>query len=69
MKLIKCLTKSNMVIKMTITKQFKSASPTKMKRYLYLGYRLIFVGNKLKESLTMLVTTLSKETFYGYFTT
>ena len=28
-----CLTKSNMDIKMTSTKQLKSASPTKMKRY------------------------------------
>ena len=33
MKLIKCLTKSNMAIKITTTKQLKSASPTKMKRY------------------------------------
>ena len=29
-----CLTKSNTDIKMTSTKQLKSASPTKMKRYL-----------------------------------
>ena len=28
-----CLTKSNTDIKMTSTKQLKSASPTKMKRY------------------------------------
>lgn len=38
MTLTKCLTKSNMAIKITPTKQLKSASPTKMKRYLHIFY-------------------------------
>ena len=46
MKLIKCLTKSNMAIKITTTKQLKSASPTKMKRYQILNS--VFTKEKLR---------------------
>lgn len=42
MTLTKCLTKSNMAIKITPTKQLKSASPTKMKRYQLIVMVIVF---------------------------
>jgi len=48
------------------------AAGTKEKHTLVLDesrYRLIFVGNKQKRKSYNVSTTLSKETFYDYFTT